>query len=118
MNEAQKEFYAWEDTGAFRVLSPKAILQNSTETPEGFGAMQLRTPFEFIVAHQDSNPNRSFMYRGQVPLIIAPYRSVEVLTPQVMMFHDSSVVIRIRSNVRDRSGGMIYIDDPFVSSPK
>ncbi len=118
VNEYQKEFYNWDDTTAFRVLSPREISLNSPETPSGFEAIQVRTPFVFIVAHQDSNPNHDFMYREEIPLIIAPYRSIEVLTPQVAMSHDTSLCIRFRSNVRDKAGGFFYVDDSVVSSPK
>ena len=91
VNEAQKTFYPLKDSSQFRVLSPRSISLNSTETPQGFGAMQMRTPLIFIVSHQDSNPNRNFMYREEIPLIIAPYRSAEVLSPQVMMHRDTTI---------------------------
>jgi hypothetical protein len=118
VNEAQKEFYGWTDSAQFRVLSPRSIPLNSTETPEGFEALQVRTPFIFIVVHQDPDQNRDFTYREEIPLIIAPYRSIEVLTPHVVMLHDTSIVVRFISNVRDRSGGMFCVNDSIVSSPQ
>ncbi|HUI31687.1 MAG TPA: PIG-L family deacetylase [Candidatus Acidoferrales bacterium] len=118
VNENPKEYYDWNDTTTFRVLSPRSIALNSAETPEGFEAMQVRTPFVFMVAHQDSNPNYDFMYRQEIPLIIAPLRSVEVLTPQVAVFRDTSICVRFKSNVRDKSGGVFYVSDPIVSSPQ
>ena len=118
VNEAQNDFYPWKDRAEFRVLSPASIQLNSTELPEGLAAMTLRTPFEFIVVHRDPNPSRDFMFRAEIPLIIAPIRSVEVLTPQVAMFHDADICVRLRSNTRDRLGGVFYVDDPIVSSPQ
>ncbi len=118
VNEAQKNFYDWKDSAVFRVLSPRSIPLNSTETPQGFAAMQVRTPLIFILRHQDPNPNHSFMYRQVMPLIIAPFRSVEVLTPRVVIFHDTDIYVRFKSNVRDKAGGVFYVNDPIVSSPQ
>jgi hypothetical protein len=118
VNEAQKEYYDWKDSAQFRVLSPRSIPLNSPEAPNGFEAMQVRTPFVFIVVHQDPNPDFDFQYREEIHLIIAPYRSIEVLTPQVAIGHDSSIVIRFTSNVRDRAGGVFYVKDSIVSSPE
>ncbi len=118
VNESENSFYALQDTQEFRVITPKHIPFTSTETPQGFSSLQNRTFFTFIVVHQDKNAIRNFMYRRQIPLIIAPVRSVEVLTPQVVLYRDSSVFVRLRSNVRDRSGGEIYISDSLVSSLK
>ena len=79
--------------------------------------MQLRTPMTFIVSHRDPDPDRSFMYKEEIPLIIAPYRSAEILSSQVMMYRDTTVCVRFRSNVRDGSKGVLRINDPIVSSP-
>ncbi len=116
-DETQKEFYDWKDSAQFRVVSPRSIPLNSPETPEGFEAMQVRTPFMFIVVHKDSNPNYDFYWREEVPLTIAPYRSIEVMTPHVAMLHDDGITVRFKSNVRDRSGGEFYVEDSLVSSP-
>lgn len=118
VNESQDNFYQWKDSAEFRVLSPRNIQLNSTETPDGFKAMQVRTPLIFIVVHRDPNANHDFMYRAEIPLIIAPFRSCEVLTPQVAMFHDTSLCIRLKNNVRDRASGFFYLDDSLVSSPE
>ncbi len=118
VNESQNTFYPLKDSSQFRVLSPRSISLNSTETPQGFGAMQVRTSLIFIVSHQDANPNRNFMYREEIPLIIAPFRSVEVLSPRVMMYRDTNICVRFRSNVRDKTKGVVYINDPVVSSPQ
>jgi len=116
VNETQKTFYPLKDSSQFRVLSPRSISLNSTETPQGFGAMQVRTTLIFIVSHQDDNPKRNFMYREEIPLIIAPFRSAEVLSPQVMMHGDTNIFVRFRSNVRDKTKGTLYINDPVVHS--
>ena len=58
------------------------------------------------------------MYREEIPLIIAPFRSVEGLSPQVLMNSDTSISIRFRSNVRDKTEGALYLDDAVVSSPQ
>ena len=116
VNESQSTFYPLKDSSRFRVLSPRSISLNSTETPQGFGAMQVRTSLIFIVSHQDADPNRNFMYREEIPLIIAPFRSVEVLSPQVIMHGDTNLYLRFRSNVRDKTKGAVYINDPLVSS--
>ena len=118
VNEQQESFYTLKDSAQFRVLSPRPISLNSTETPQGFGALQVRTPLIFIVSHQDSNPNYNFMYREEIPLIIAPYRSAEVLSPLVMMYRDTNIYVRFRSNVRDKTKGVLYVNDPVVSSPE
>ena len=118
VNEAQESFYSLNDSAQFRILTPKGISLNSTETPLGFGAMQVRTPMVFIVTHRDADPARNFMYREEVPLIIAPYRSAEILSPKVMMYRDTVVSVRFKSNVRDGSKGALHIDDVVVSSPE
>jgi hypothetical protein len=118
VNEAQSTFYPLKDSSQFRVLSPRSLSLNSTETPQGFGAMQLRTPLIFIVSHQDPDPSRNFMYREEVPLIIAPYRSAEILSPRVIMHRDTIICVRFRSNVRDETKGAVYVNDPVVSSPQ
>jgi hypothetical protein len=118
VNETQNNFYDVKDSTQFRILSPRSIALNSTETPQGFGSIQVRTPFVFIVRHEDSDPNRNFMLREEIPLIIAPFRSAEVLSPQVMMYRDTTVRVRLKSNVRDKTKGAIYIDDAVVSSPQ
>ena len=118
VNEAQNNFYPLKDSAEFRVLSPRSISLNSTETPQGFGALQMRTPLIFIVSHQDSNPNHNFMYKEEQPLVIAPYRSAEVLSPRVMMYRDTNICVRFRSNVHDKTKGVVYINDPVVSSPQ
>ncbi|MDE3058661.1 MAG: PIG-L family deacetylase [Bacteroidota bacterium] len=118
VNEKRDPFYALSDTQAFRVLSPRQIPLTSAETPQGFSSLQSRASFSFIIVHQDKNSLRNFMYRRDIPLIIAPYRSVEVLTPQIASYRDSAVVVRLRSNVRDRSGGEMFISDALVASPK
>ncbi len=116
VNEAQKEFYDWKDSSELRVISPQSIPLNSPETPGGFGALQVRTPFNFIVVHHGLNPDSDFTWRGSVPLTISPYRSVEILTPHVAFLRDTSIVLRFKSNVRDKSGGEFFINDPVVSS--
>ncbi|MGA7161027.1 MAG: PIG-L family deacetylase, partial [Bacteroidota bacterium] len=116
VNESQNTFYPLKDSTQFRVLSPRSISLNSTETPQGFDAMQMRTPLVFIVVHEDTDPNRNFMYREELPLIIAPFRSVEVLSSRVMMDRDSSICVRFRSNVRDKTEGAFYVNDAAVSS--
>jgi hypothetical protein len=118
VNETQNSFYDIKDSTQFRVLSPRSIALNSTETPQGFGSMQVRTPLVFIVYHEDPDPNHNFMFREEIPLIIAPFRSAEVLSPQVMMYRDTTVRIRLKSNVHDKTKGVIYIDDAIVSSPQ
>jgi GlcNAc-PI de-N-acetylase len=118
VNETQDNFYPLKDSAQFRVLSPRTISLNSTETPQGFGAMQVRTPLVFIVSHRDSDAARNFMFKEEIPLIIAPYRSAEVLSPQVMMYRDTNIRVRFRSNVRDKTKGIVYINDPVVSSPE
>ncbi|MFZ1082102.1 MAG: PIG-L family deacetylase [Candidatus Kryptoniota bacterium] len=118
VNEAQNNVYDWKDSTEFRVLSPRSIPLNSTETPQGFAAMQVRTPLIFIVRHEDPNQNHNFMYRQEIPLIIAPFRSAEVLTPLVVMFHDTDIYVRFKSNVRDKAGGVFYVNDGIVSSPQ
>jgi len=80
--------------------------------------MQVRTHLIFIVYHEDPDPNHNFMFREEIPLIIAPFRSAEVLTPQVMMYRDTTVQIRLKSNVHDKTKGVIYIGDAVVSSPQ
>jgi hypothetical protein len=117
VNEARNNFYPLKDSAQFRILSPRGISLNSTETPQGFGAMQVRTPMVFIVSHRDPDPARNFMYKEEIPLIIAPPRSAEILSPQVMMYRDTIVRVRFRSNVRDESKGVLHIDDAVVSSP-
>jgi len=116
VNEAQEKFYAWKDSAQLRVLSPRSIPLNSPETTEGFKAMQMRTPFTFIVVHRDSNPNHDFMFQKEIPLVIAPIRSVEVLSSKIAAFHDTSIAVRFRSNVRDKSSGVFYVNDSIVSS--
>ena len=116
VNESQNNFYPLKDTAQLRLLSPRSISLNSTETPQGFGAMEMRTPLVFIVAHEDSDPNRNFMYREEIPLIIAPFRSVEVLSPRVVMNRDTAIDVRFRSNVRDKTEGAFYVNDAVVSS--
>ena len=116
VNEAQHEFYAWKDSAQFRVLSPRVIPLNSAETPEGFQAPQVRAPFAFIVVHQDPDPNRDFSYREEVQLVLAPYRSIEVLTPHIALLHDTSIVVRLKSNVQEKSGGVFWVNDSIVSS--
>jgi GlcNAc-PI de-N-acetylase len=116
VDEAQNSAYNWKDSVEFRVLSPKSIQLNSPETPEGFEALQVRTPFVFIIVHRDSNPNHDFMFRAEIPLIIAPIRSVEVLTPRVAMLRDADIRVRFASNTRDKSGGAFYVSDSLVSS--
>jgi LmbE family N-acetylglucosaminyl deacetylase len=118
VNESQENYYPWKNGAKLRVLSPQSIPQNSTESPAGFGAMELRTPFTFFVVHRDSNPNHDFMYRHEIPLIVAPIWSMDVLTPQVAMHHDKSIVVRFRCNVPDKAGDVFYVDDPSVSSQK
>ena len=118
VNESQSTFYPLKDSSRFRVLSPRSMSLNSTETPQGFVAMQVRTSLIFIVSHQDPDPNRNFMYREEIPLIIAPFRSVEVLSPQVIMHGDTNLYLRFRSNVRDKTKGAVYVNDPVVSSPQ
>jgi hypothetical protein len=117
VNEARNSFYSLKDSEQFRILSPRGISLNSTETPQGFAAMQVRTPMVFIVTHRDPDPARNFMYKEEIPLIIAPPRSAEILSPQVMMYRDTIVRVRFRSNVRDESKGVLHINDPVVSSP-
>ncbi len=118
VNESRKSFYALDDSQTFRVLTPRELQLTSTETPQGFSSLQNRAFFTFLIVHRDKNSARSFMYRRQIPLIIAPFRSVEVLTPQIATYRDSVVYVRVRSNVRDHSGGDMYISDSLVSSPK
>ena len=116
VDEAQNEYYPWKDTTEHTVISPLTIPLNSSESAEGFNALQVRTPLTFIVSHFDPDAAYNFMYWHQIPLIIAPFRSIEVLSPQVVVSRDTEVVVRLKSNVRDRSGGVLYIDDPVVSS--
>jgi GlcNAc-PI de-N-acetylase len=118
VNEAQNNFYDLKDSTQLRVLSPRSISLNSTESPQGFEAIQVRTPLVFIVMHEDANPNRNFMDREEIPLVIAPYRSVEVLSPLVMMYRDTDIYVRFKSNVRDKTKGGVYINDAVVSSPQ
>ncbi len=117
VNESHYNFYDLKDSSEFRLLPTNSISMNSTETPQGFAAMQVRTPLPFIVVHQDSNPEFNFMYKHEIPLIIAPIRSEEVLTPSLVMPHDTEIVVRIKSNVDEKSGGLFYVSDPVVSSP-
>jgi len=117
VNEARNSFYSLKDSEQFRILSPRGISLNSTETPQGFAAMQVRTPMVFIVSHRDPDPARNFMYKEEIPLIIAPYRSAEILSPQVMMYRDTVVSVRFRSNVRDESRAVLHLNDAVVSSP-
>lgn len=118
VNESRKEFYDWKDSVEFRILSPRSISLNSPETPEGFRALQVRSPFEYIVVHTDPDPACNFMFRGSIPLVISPFRSIEVLTPHVAVFRDTAVVVRFKSNVRDKAGGKFYVEDSIVSSPR
>ena len=118
VNEAQNNFYDLKDSSQFRVLSPRSISLNSTETPQGFGAAQIRTSLFFIVQHEDPDPNRNFIDREEIPLVIAPFRSVEVLSPRAMMRGDTAVYVRFKSNVRDKTKGGVYINDAVVSSPQ
>ena len=69
------------------------------------------------MVHKDSNPNHDFYWREEVPLIISSYRSIEVMTPHVAMLRDAGIIVRFKSNVRDRSGGEFYVEDSVVSSP-
>lgn len=118
VNESQKTFYDLKDSAQFRVVTPRSIGLNSTETPAGFGAFQVRAPFKFIVTHHDPDTARNFMYREEVPLVIAPYRSAEVLTPKIVFGRDTSICIRLRSNVRDKMNGSLFTNDPVVSVQK
>ena len=118
VNETHDEFYNWKESGKLRVLTPRSIALNSPEIPGGFMALQVRTPFTFMVVHKDSDPEYDFFWREDIPLIISPYRSIQVLTPHIAMRHDADIVVRFRSNVRDRSGGEFYVDDSLVSSPR
>lgn len=115
VNEWQKEFYPLHQNDTFRVITPKLEF-NSAESPEGFASLQVRTPFRFEIVHRDSNPDLDYMYRADVPLIIAPIRSIQVLTPQVAVLRDSIIVVRLKSNSRDSARGEIYINDPIVRS--
>jgi hypothetical protein len=116
VNEEQSEFYRLHENDTFRVITPKSIRLTSPESPEGFESLRMRAPFWFIVVHHDKNPYYNFMYRAEVPLIIAPIRSIQVLTPQVAAFRDSIVRVRLKSNSRDSAKGKIYVDDPLVHS--
>jgi hypothetical protein len=118
VNESQQSFYALNDSQTFRVLTPQKIQLTSTETTQGFSSLQNRTFFTFFIVHRDKNNIRNFIYRRQIPLIIAPFRSIEILTPQIATYRDSAVYVRVRSNVRDHSAGVMYISDSLVSSPK
>jgi hypothetical protein len=116
VNESQDTFYPLKDSSQFKILSPRSLKLNSTESPDGFRAMQVRTPFVFMVEHQDKDPDRNFVDREEIPLTIAPFRSVEVLTPQVMRYGDTQICVRFRSNVRDKTSGVFYVKDSLVTS--
>ncbi len=116
VNEKQNEFYPLHENDTFRVITPKSIRLTSPESPDGFESIRTRAPFWFIVVHHDKNPYYNFMYRAEVPLIIAPIRSIQVLTPQVAALRDSIVRVRLKSNSRDSARGKIYVDDSLVHS--
>jgi hypothetical protein len=116
-DEKQNTFYPLGKTNEFRIVTPHSIPYTSPETAEGFRALQVRAPFTFMIVHHDSDPAQNFMYRKEIPLTIAPPRSVEVLTPNVVAHRDSILCVRFRNNTRDPIAGVIYLDDPFVSSP-
>jgi hypothetical protein len=117
-NEKQDTFYPLRSTNEFRIFTPRGISYTSPETVEGFGAFQVRTPFTFMIVHNDSDPVHNFVYRKEIPLTIAPPRSVEVLTPHIIAHRDTILRVRFSNNTHDPMSGTVFLDDPFVSSPR
>ena len=116
-NEKQNMFYALGKTNEFRMVTPRNNTYTSPEIPEGLAALQVRTPFIFMIVHNESDPARNFIYRKEIPLTMAPPRSAEVLTPNVVAHRDSILRVRFRNNTRDAVSPEVYLDDPYVSSP-
>ena len=97
------------------VLSPEGFPLTSPVNEEGYGALQMRNKFTFMVVHEEKQPVNNFVYQKDIPLIGVPSHSLELLNRDVFANRDTAVVVKIRNNLYNAMKGEVQAEDSLVS---
>ena len=100
----------------FRIISPEKPEYNMPVSTFGLDRPRTRTPFTFIIFHNDAVRSHNYAYRKEIPLRMGPLRSVEILTPVVRMIDGERVAFSLMNFSRDGFEGDVYLKDSLVSS--
>jgi hypothetical protein len=114
VNESLTRSFPFDGQGEYRILTPGHLVKNTPAASQGLTASRMRTNFLFMIVHRDTIRARSFIYRKEIPLRIAPIQSFELLNDIVVASQHSPLMIWIQNVSRDPVGGLVSVHDSVV----
>jgi LmbE family N-acetylglucosaminyl deacetylase len=117
INERRDQFYDLHSDTTLKILTPKKLSLTDPLTYEGFISNHVSLPFTVMVVHKDPDRTHNFIYQRDIPLIVTQRSILEVLTPTIAAFRDTTVVIRVTNNTFDKLKSSLFVEDSAVSAP-
>ena len=114
VNESLTRSLPFDGQGEFRILTPDHLAKNAPAASQSLTASRMRTNFLFMIVHRDTVRARSFIYRKEVPLRIAPLQSFELPNDIVVASQNSPLTFWIQNVSRDPVGGLVSVHDSVV----
>jgi hypothetical protein len=114
VNESLTRSFPFDGHGEFRILTPPHLAKNTPAASQGLTASRMRTNFLFMIVHRDTVRARSFIYRKEIPLRIAPLQSFELSNDIVVVSQNSPLAFWIQNVSRDAVGGSVAVHDTMV----
>jgi hypothetical protein len=107
VNESPDYQFTFQPPQQFRVLTPQNLEYSFPLAQYGVNQAALDTRFYFIIVHNDSTPEKRFVYRGNVSFLAAPKRTFEIMTPVVRAINGAPVICRMVDISRDMFHGAL-----------
>ncbi|MCX6141734.1 MAG: PIG-L family deacetylase [Ignavibacteriales bacterium] len=114
VNESLTKSFPFDGQGEFRILTPGRLAKNTPAASQGLTASRMRTNFLFMIVHRDTVRARSFIYRKEIPLRIAPLQSFELPNDIVVASQNNPLTFWIQNVSRDLVGGLVSVHDSVV----
>jgi hypothetical protein len=114
VNESLTRSFPFDGQGEFRILTPDHLAKNAPAASQGLTASRMRTSFLFMIVHRDTVRERSFIYRKEIPLRIAPLQSFELPYDIVMASQNNPLAFWVQNVSRDPVGGLVSVHDSVV----
>jgi hypothetical protein len=114
VNESLTRSFPFDGQSKFRILTPGQLAKNTPAASQGLAASRMRTNFLFMIVHRDTVRARSFIYRKEIPLRIAPLQSIELPNDIVVASQNNPLTFWIQNVSRDPVGGSVSVHDSVV----
>ena len=101
----------------YRLLTPQSVEYNYP--PEEYGLLLpvVRKPIYFFLIHHADDRTKSFTFRGDMRIWLAPRFTTQVLTPIVRAVSGERVLVRLTNHSRDGVRDSVYVRDSLAYAP-